>query len=62
MDLRKCKEEYAKLLVLGGVCLKEGERVVIASDVQSMEMAELVAKTAYECGASKVEMRTNMVM
>lgn len=57
MDLRKCKEEYARLLVLGGVCLKEGERVVIASDVVSAEMAELVAKTAYECGASKVEMR-----
>ena len=57
MNLRKCQEEYAKLLVLGGVCMEKGERVVIASDVQSMEMAELVAKTAYEYGASKVEMR-----
>jgi len=57
MDLRKCKEEYARLLVLGGVKLEKGERVVIASDVVSAEMAELVAKTAYECGASKVEMR-----
>lgn len=59
MDLRKCKEEYARLLVLGGVALKKGERVVITSDVVSAEMAELVAKTAYECGASKVEMRWN---
>lgn len=57
MNLKQCKEEYAKLLVLGGVCLQPGERVIVNADVKNMEMAELVAKTAYECGASKVEMR-----
>lgn len=57
MDLQKCKEEYAELLVMGGICLKSGERVIINSDVSTAEMAELVARKCYENGASVVDVR-----
>lgn len=55
MDIERCKEEYAELLVTVGICLKPGERVLIHSDVSIWKMAELVAKTAYQHGASKVD-------
>lgn len=57
MDLQKCKEEYARLLVLGGIHLKPGEKVIIHSDVLTREMAHLVMEACYEHGASKVEIR-----
>lgn len=57
MDLKRCKEEYAKLLVLGGIRLRPGERVIINSDVSTAEMAELTAKICYEYGASIVDVR-----
>lgn len=57
MDLQKCKEEYAALLVLGGIHLKQGEKVIINSDVLTQEMAHLVMEKCYEYGASKVEIR-----
>lgn len=51
MNLKRCKEEYAKLLVMGGICLKPGERVIINADVSTAEMAEIVARVCYEHGA-----------
>lgn len=42
MDLQTCKEEYAALLVQGGIHLKPGEKVIIHSDVLTQEMAHLV--------------------
>lgn len=57
MDLQKCKEEYAELLVTGGICLKPGEKVIVNTDVSTREMALLTAKKCYEHGASKVEIR-----
>lgn len=57
MDLQTCKEEYAALLVQGGIQLKPGERVIIHSDVLTREMAHLVMEKCYEYGASKVEIR-----
>ncbi len=52
-----CKKEYAELLVMGGIHLAEGESVIINSDVETSEMARLVAKACYEHGASQVEIR-----
>lgn len=55
IDLKRCKEEYAELLVMGGICLKPGERVMINADVSTAEMAEIVARVCYEHGASIVD-------
>ncbi|MBQ9662685.1 MAG: aminopeptidase [Oscillospiraceae bacterium] len=57
MNLESCKEEYAELIVCGGVRLKSGERVLINSDVATQEMARRVAQACYENGAAKVEIR-----
>lgn len=57
MDLDICKKEYAELIVRGGIRLKPGEKVLINSDVATQEMARLVARSCYENGAGKVEIR-----
>ena len=54
MNLDICKEEYATLLVQGGIRLNKGERVIIKADLQIADMAKLVAKKCYENGASVV--------
>ena len=57
MDLNTCMDEYAKLIACGGIRVKEGEKVLINSDVAMSDMARRVAKACYENGASKVEIR-----
>ena len=57
MNLELCKEEYADLIVRGGICLKPGEKVQINCDVTCYDMANRVAKACYANGASKVEIR-----
>lgn len=59
MDFRKCLEEYADLLVLGGIRLNKGEKVIIKSDIETSDMAMLVAKKCYENGASYVSIDWN---
>lgn len=61
MDLRRCMEEYAELLVVGGINLQPGERVILNSDVSITEMAEIVTRKCYEHGAAFVDVRWSNV-
>lgn len=47
-------KKYAETIIRVGVNLQIGERLVINSDVQMQEFAELLAREAYSNGASKV--------
>ncbi len=57
MDFERCMDEYAKLIVCGGIRVAPGEKVLINSDIATSDMAHRVAKACYEQGAAKVEIR-----
>lgn len=48
-------EKYAYLCVTVGVNLQPGQELVIDSPVECSEFARVLTKTAYDCGASNVE-------
>lgn len=51
--------EYAKLCVTVGINLQMGEPLVINSPIEGAEFVRLVAKNAYEVGASEVHVNWN---
>lgn len=51
--------EYAKLCVSVGINLQEGEPLVINSPIEGADFVRLVAKNAYEMGASEVHVNWN---
>ena len=57
MDFERCMDEYAKLIVCGGIRVDPGEKVLINSDITTSDMAHRVSKVCYEQGAAKVEIR-----
>lgn len=57
--MQKLIEEYAKLAVRVGSNIQPGQKLIIHSDVESVEFARLCAKEAYEAGAKEVIMEWN---
>ena len=47
-------DKYAELAISVGINLQKGQPVVLRTDVQNAFFAEIVAKKAYELGASNV--------
>lgn len=62
MDLNACEEEYAKLIVEGGIGLKDGDNVIINADTSIAEFAMKVVRACYVHGAGKVEVRWSSTM
>ena len=50
------QEDYAKLVVKVGVNVQKGQPVVISASTEGVEFVRLLAKYAYEEGASQVHM------
>lgn len=48
-------EKYAELAVSVGVSLKEGQGLLLRANVESLEMARLITKKAYQMGAKHVQ-------
>ncbi|MCL2617985.1 MAG: aminopeptidase [Defluviitaleaceae bacterium] len=55
MDIKR-QESYAELIVKKGVNVQEGQKVVIRADIGSAPFVRIVAKAAYDAGASQVIM------
>lgn len=57
--MKELLEKYARLAVKVGVNLQPGQYLVITSTLEYPEFTRMVAKAAYEAGASKVEIEWN---
>ena len=57
MSFDKNLEKYAELAVKVGINLKEKEGLIIAGNVNTLPLAKLVMKKAYEIGAKHVEVQ-----
>jgi len=55
-DFKTMQEDYAKLVVKVGVNVQKGQPVVISASTEGVEFVRLLAKYAYEEGASQVHM------
>ena len=58
-DFQKKLNEYAKLTVRVGINLQKGQPLVITAPVEGAEFVRLVARNAYEVGASDVHINWN---
>lgn len=58
-NFQKMLNDYARLCVKVGINLQEGEPLVINSPIEGIEFVRLVAKNAYELGASEVHVNWN---
>ena len=45
MDFEHCMDEYAKLIVCGGIRVAPGEKVLINSDIATSDMAHRYLKS-----------------
>lgn len=58
-DFKSKLSDYAKLIVKVGINVQPGEPLVIASPIEGQEFTRLLAKHAYDCGASQVHVNWN---
>ncbi len=58
-DFKTMLNDYARLCVEVGINLQEGEPLVINSPIEGADFVRLVAKNAYELGASEVHINWN---
>lgn len=58
-DFQRNLEKYAELAVKVGINLKEKEGLIIGGNVETLPLARLIAKKAYEIGAKHVEFLLN---
>ncbi|MDO5755575.1 MAG: aminopeptidase [Tissierellia bacterium] len=54
MNFEQKLENYAELVIKKGVNVQKGQPVMIACPIESYELGYLMAKKAYDCGASDV--------
>lgn len=58
-DFQTKLSDYAKLIVNVGINVQKGEPLVISSPIEGIEFTRLLAKHAYETGASEVHVNWN---
>lgn len=58
-NFQKKLNDYANLLVKVGINLQPGEPLVISSPIEGVEFVRLIARNAYEAGASEVHVNWN---
>ena len=58
-DFKTKFNEYAKLCVKVGINVQEGQPLVVNAPIEGVEFVRLIAKHAYEAGASEVHINWN---